>query len=279
MLVLQHHKALRYAMQQHDGEGWWCGFDEEMPGGHIIWDPATHSLVKRVQVNGDPTTLYQDLMGPLCEMRARMLRASRGNTEADYRNVMEAIRRSELLQREHRAAHRDVLRQSKQGTDAFEKAMSTGKLLDESALDLLTRYESLEKEIAARRKAEAGHGLQPTGGAPNGQAGLEVQPTGGVPNELAGGVEILKAGGVAENNGGRAKRNRKPPADTTSWKSSAWDSMNASFNNVDTFEESETAWSKLSERQKMFDHTEVHTHAGGCGVYDKSILHTSTCTC
>jgi hypothetical protein len=30
-------KALRYAMQQHDGEGWWCGFDEEMPGGHIRW--------------------------------------------------------------------------------------------------------------------------------------------------------------------------------------------------------------------------------------------------
>ena len=125
-------------MQKHDGEGWWCGFDEEMPGGHIIWEPNTHSLVKRVQVNSDPTTLYKDLMGPLCEMRARMLRASRGNTEADYRNIMEAIRRSELLQREYRGAHRDVLRQSKQGTDAFEKVMATGKLLDESALDLLT---------------------------------------------------------------------------------------------------------------------------------------------
>ena len=36
----------------------------------IVWDPLSHSLVRRVEVNGDPTTLYKDLMGPLCELCA-----------------------------------------------------------------------------------------------------------------------------------------------------------------------------------------------------------------
>jgi hypothetical protein len=73
-------KELRNAMTKHDGDRWWCGFDDEIPGGHVIWEPHTHSLVRRVHVNNDPTTLYRDLMGPLCEIRARICFGQQGAT-------------------------------------------------------------------------------------------------------------------------------------------------------------------------------------------------------
>ena len=212
---------LRNAMTKHDGVGWWCGFDDEMPGGHVMWDPSTHSLVRRAQMNGDPTTLYHDLMGPLCDLRARMLRSARGNTEADFRNIMEAIRRSEHLQREHRAAHRDVLRQTQQGTDALEQVLKLGKMLDESAMDLLKRYENIEKEVVARRKEEYR---------------LRMLSKGGVVSQSEGGAASRPVGGDAEDViEQRPKRARKKPADT-SWKNASWDAMQGTFGKVDTLE-------------------------------------------
>ena len=246
-------------MTKHEGTGWWCGYDDEMPGGHVMWEPTTHSLVRRVQMNGDPTTLYRDLMGPLCDLRARMLRSARGNTEADFRNIMEAIRRSEQLQREHRAANRDVLRQTQQGSDALEQVLKLGKLLDESAMDLLQRYEKIEKEVHARRKEDTR---------------LRILANGGAASLKEGGVESMSAGGAAEGTAAQRPKRAKKRPEGTSWKNASWDAMRGTFGKVDTLEQSSQAWAKLPEHEKMFNNVDVTGQAGSCTVYNKSILHT-----
>jgi hypothetical protein len=89
---------------------------------------------------------------------------ARDFTEDNWRNVMEQIRRSDQLQKEHRRAYRETMccgpechgnaKAQHIGDEALTKALTTARLLDQSAMAMLERYEALEEIAKANRAAD-----------------------------------------------------------------------------------------------------------------------------
>ena len=136
-----------------------------------MYFPATNQLLARATVSGDASTFYGDMYGAMSNIRTKIMHQARHHSEADWRNMMEQIRRSDQLQKEHRRAHRDVLRQCEAGTEAYTKAITTGRLLDQSAMKMLEVYEAIEERATASRREDrlrlqALHSLPASNAAP-----------------------------------------------------------------------------------------------------------------
>jgi hypothetical protein len=134
-------------------QGFWGGFDQESAC-QMVYFPATNKLLPRASVSGDSSTFNGDMYVAMSNIHTKTMHQARHHSEADWRNMMEQIRRSDQLQKEHRRAYRDVLRQCEAGTEAYTKATTTGRLLDQSAMKMLEQYESIEKKAAASRKLD-----------------------------------------------------------------------------------------------------------------------------
>ena len=105
---------------------------------------------------------------------------------------MAAVERSQLLRKEQSFAYRDAMRYGGQGSEAAEKALLVGRMLDESAMLMLEELQTALKKTEGKKD----------GGAPEEKA--SVDGVGGAPERRIS---------------GRASR---PPVDATSWRSDTW---------------------------------------------------------
>jgi hypothetical protein len=103
----------------------------------VLYDPYTHQLCKYVWLWGNPNVLMRDVMGAQNQLRLEVIRAARDCTEDDHRTIMEAVERSELIRKERRLAHRDTVRLTADASEAAAKSMLMGRMLDESAMEML----------------------------------------------------------------------------------------------------------------------------------------------
>ena len=205
---------------RHDGWGFWVGRDVES-WSHMIYDPYTSQLVAVAVVSGSPNTMYKDVMGAQNHLRLEIMRAARGCTEHDHRNIMATIERSQMLRKEQSGAYRDAMRYGGHGSEAAEKALLIGRMLDESAMAMLTKFEEIVKKDRVQRQLEGGVVDHSDGGA-------AVQIEGGAAAQIEGGdsrfglsVKGAPVAPILEKR--RSSREMKRPADTTSWQSKTWE--------------------------------------------------------
>ena len=187
----------------------------------MIYDPYTSQLVAVAVVSGSPNTMYKDVMGAQNHLRLEIMRAARGCTEHDHRNIMATIERSQMLRKEQSGAYRDAMRYGGHGSEAAEKALLIGRMLDESAMAMLTKFEEIVKKDRVQRQLEGGVVDHSDGGA-------AVQIEGGAAAQIEGGdsrfglsVRGAPVAPILEKR--RSSREMKRPADTTSWQSKTWE--------------------------------------------------------
>ena len=186
-----------------------------------LYDPYTSQLVAVAVVSGSPNTMYKDVMGAQNHLRLEIMRAARGCTEHDHRNIMATIERSQMLRKEQSGAYRDAMRYGGHGSEAAEKALLIGRMLDESAMAMLTKFEEIVKKDRVQRQLEGGVVDHSDGGA-------AVQIEGGAAAQIEGGdsrfglsVKGAPVAPILEKR--RSSREMKRPADTTSWQSKTWE--------------------------------------------------------
>jgi hypothetical protein len=150
---------------RHDRWGFYAG-REAASWSHLLYDPHTMTLHKYAYISGNPNVLYKDVMGAQNHLRLEMLRAARDMSEADHRNVMAAVDRSEALRKEQSLHGREAMRGGS-ASEAAEKALLVGRALDESALAMFERLEAVLQKDKARNKSllEGAHRDQLNGGA------------------------------------------------------------------------------------------------------------------
>ena len=62
---------------------------------------------------------------------------------------MEAVERSELIRKERRLAHRDTIRLTEDASEAAAKSMLMGRMLDESAMEML---DALQASLKGKKR-------------------------------------------------------------------------------------------------------------------------------
>ena len=117
--------------------------------------------------------------------------------------------------------YRDAMRYGGHGSEAAEKALLIGRMLDESAMAMLTKFEEIVKKDRVQRQLEGGVVDHSDGGA-------AVQIEGGAAAQIEGGdsrfglpVRGAPVAPILEKR--RSSREMKRPADTTSWQSKTWE--------------------------------------------------------
>jgi hypothetical protein len=207
---------------RHDGWGFWVGRDVES-WSHMVYDPYTQQLVSAGHVSGSPNTLYKDVMGVHNHLRLEILRAARGCTEHDHRNIMAAIDRSQLLRKEQAGAYRDAMRYGGHGSEAAEKALLVGRMLDESAMSMLLKFEEMVKNGRVQRQVDGGAAAMIDGGAANAEERSDraLLEDDGLDEPAISTVNGLLLEQVVPPR--RSRRESKHPVDSTSWKSATWE--------------------------------------------------------
>ena len=202
-------------------QGFWGGFDQESAC-QLVYFPATNQLLARATVSGDASTFYGDMYGAMSNIRTKIMHQARNHSEADWRNMMEQIRRSDQLQKEHRRAHRDVLRQCEAGTEAYTKAITTGRLLDQSAMKMLEVYEAIEERATASRREDRLR-LQALHSLPASNA---------APGSTAGGADCMDDSQLEEHERSTRPRRVRKQVQSDSWKNAEWNGLKGSFSTM-----------------------------------------------
>jgi hypothetical protein len=186
---------------RHDRWGFYMGRDVDT-WAHVLYDPYTHQLCKYGWLWGNPNVLMKDVMGAQNQLRLEVIRAARGCSEDDHRTIMEAVERSELIRKERRLAHRDTIRMTDEASAASAKSLLMGRMLDESAMEMLEKLQATLAKCGDKRKEVSVS-----------EADEDDEP------EEAVDARITGNGGAAPPGTRRSARASKPPQDTTSWRS------------------------------------------------------------
>jgi hypothetical protein len=127
-----------------------------------------------------------------------------------------------MLRKEHSGAYRDAMRYGGHEPEVAEKALLIGRMLDESAMAMLTKFEEVVKKDRAQQRQLDG------GAVDHSDGGAAVQIEGGAAAQIEGGdsrfglsVRGAPVAPILEKR--RSSREMKRPADTTSWQSKTWE--------------------------------------------------------
>jgi hypothetical protein len=128
-----------------------------------------------------------------------------------------------MLRKEHSGAYRDAMRYGGHEPEVAEKALLIGRMLDESAMAMLTKFEEVVKKDRAQQRQLDG------GAVDHSDGGAAVQIEGGAAAQIEGGgsrfglpVRGPPVAPILEKR--RSSREMKRPADTpASWQSKTWE--------------------------------------------------------